>query len=188
MNALFTRLSIGIFCSGLAVACSSSSTPSTGGGSAGDAQTPPTTNKTDVEAWLKTGQYKQWHCEPSPRAGKPPTIHGNARICSNDAIANAASSTAPWPKGSAAVKELYNALTDATPAGYSVYVKTNADSGGGANWYYYEKVADGTYFADGFGSSGDAKQFCVSCHGLAGSDAAHTPTPNGHDYVYTPVK
>jgi len=187
MNGLLTRLAVGIFCGGLAAACSSSSTtPAVG--ATGDAQTPPTTNKTDVEAWIATGQYKKWHCEPAARAGKPPTIHGVARICSNDVIANAATSTAPWPKGSAAVKELYNAVTDTAPSGYSVYVKTSADSGGGANWYYYEKVPTGQYYADGFGSSGDAKQFCVSCHGLAGSDADHTPTPNGHDFVYTPVK
>ena len=41
--------------------------------------------------------------------------------------------------------------------------------------------------ADAFGTSGPAQTICVGCHSAAGSDAAHTPSANGHDEVYTPV-
>jgi mono/diheme cytochrome c family protein len=79
--------------------------------------------------------------------------------------------------------------------GYAVYVKTKADSAGGANWYWYETVPldsaaphDATgLVADGLGDGGPAKDICVSCHGAAGSDAPHTPSVGGRDQVYTPV-
>jgi hypothetical protein len=76
-----------------------------------------------------------------------------------------------------------------------VYVKTSADSNGGANWYWYEIVpsestaphdANGIV-ADGLGNGGPAKDICVACHGAAGSDAMHTPSVGGHDEIYTPV-
>jgi hypothetical protein len=28
---------------------------------------------------------------------------------------------------------------------------------------------------------------CVGCHAAAGKDTTHTPSPGGHDEVYTPV-
>jgi cytochrome c553 len=76
-----------------------------------------------------------------------------------------------------------------------VYLKTEADSAQGANWYWYERVplssaaphdAAGVV-ADGLGSSGPAQTICVACHAAAGTDAAHTPSPGGRDEVYTPV-
>jgi hypothetical protein len=185
MNELFTRLAIGILLGGLA-SCSSSS--SSGPTATGDAQTPPTTNGTDVEAWIKGGAYKSWHCEPAPHAARAPSPHFFDRVCSN-AVINAAASntTAAWPKGAAAVKELFSAATDPAPSGYAVYVKTQDDGAAGANWYWYERVPNGTMYADGFGGSGDAKANCVPCHGSAGADAAHTTSPGGHDFVYTPI-
>ena len=41
--------------------------------------------------------------------------------------------------------------------------------------------------ADGKGGSGPAMSICVGCHAAAGSDAPHSPSPGGHDQVYTPV-
>ena len=85
--------------------------------------------------------------------------------------------------------------TSPTPVGYAVYLKTKADSAGGANWYWYERVpldhpaphdARGVV-ADGVGSAGPPLSICVSCHGAAGSDPAHTPTVGGRDQVYTAV-
>jgi hypothetical protein len=148
-----------------------------------------------VEAWIKTGAYKSWHCESATHASRNPSVHSFNRICSNDAVANNATATAAWPQGAAAVKELYASLTDTTPVGYAVYLKTAADSAAGANWYWYERVpldstaphdANGVV-ADGLGASGPAMSICVGCHSASGSDAAHTPSPNGHDEVYTPV-
>jgi hypothetical protein len=166
-----------------AASCSSSNNPPASSAN----QTPPT-NGADVVTWLATGDYKSWHCEPTVHAARGPSIHGFNRICSNDVIANNATATGPWPEGAAAVKELYTAQTDTKPGGYSVYLKTKADSAAGASWYYYEQLpGQTTTFADGFGTSGNSLMFCVACHGASGSDAAHTPSPNGHDFVYTPV-
>jgi hypothetical protein len=188
----------GVVCLAIACAvgaCSSSSTPAGGGtGTAGDAQTPPQ-GAANVQAWLATGQYKAWASEPAIHASRPPSPHGFDRVYSNAVIASNATSTAVWPAGAAAVKELYAMQTDTTPVGYAVYLKTAADSAGGNNWYFYESVPltsmvphdSNGIVADGLGGSGTANTICVSCHTAAGSDAMHTPTPNGHDFVYTPV-
>jgi hypothetical protein len=162
-------------------------------------QTPPQ-GAANVQAWLAKGYYKQWASEPAIHASRVPSPHGFNRIFSNGAIAGAAASGGPWPEGAAAVKELYNSAADTTPVGYAVYLKTAGDSMAGASWYYYEQVppsvptstlphdANGLV-ADGFGTmnSGPPYTICVSCHAAAGSDTMHTPTPNGHDFVYTPV-
>lgn len=160
-----------------------------------DAQTPPTSGRVDVEKWIADGSYKTWTCEPAVHAARAPSPHGFNRICSNTLISSAATGTGAWPKGSAAVKELYASATDTTPVGYAVYLKTDADSAGGANWYWYERVPqssdaphdDNGVVADGKGGSGAAKTICVGCHTAAGADASHTPSPGGRDQVYTPV-
>lgn len=177
-------------------ACSSSSSTSTPSGPTSltpGAQTPPQ-HGADVEAWLATGAYKSWHCESAPHAGRPPTVHDTTRICSNDA-ASTFSGTGERPIGTAAVKELYDAA-GANIVGYAVYLKTNAASAGGANWYWYERVPltsaaphdSKGIVADGYGGDGTAHSICVGCHSAAGSDALHTPTPGGSDEVYTQVK
>lgn len=149
-----------------------------------------------IEAWLTKGAYKSWQCEPATHESRSPSPHGFNRICSNDAISANADEKGPWPKGAAAVKELYASKDASTPVGYAVYVKTADDSAEGANWYWYERVpkdseaphdASGVV-ADGLGDKGPAASICVGCHIAAGSDEAHTPTANGHDQVYTPVR
>ncbi|HEU4729022.1 MAG TPA: hypothetical protein VFT22_14055 [Kofleriaceae bacterium] len=173
-------------------ACSSDDST---GSTTSDAQTPPTSGRVDVEKWLAEGSYKTWACELAPHKFRDPSPHGFNRICSNDLIAGAATGTGAWPKGAAAVKELYASETDTTPVGYAVYLKTDADSAGGANWYWYERVpltsdaphdANGIV-ADGKGTGGTALSICVGCHAAAGSDTAHTPSIGGRDQVYTPV-
>lgn len=196
---------------GVAAGCGSSSTTTGSGGSTGSttagtggattgtgggasAQTPPE-GADAVEAWLAKGDYKSWSCEAAVHASRDPSPHGFNRICSNDLISANATGTGNWPKGAAAVKELYAAVGDGTPVGYAVYLKKDADSADGANWYWYERVPlDSTaphdakgVVADGTGDSGPAKNICVGCHLAAGSDAAHTPSAGGRDEVYTPV-
>ena len=184
----------------LLAACSSDSNrsaPDAPGGSVGnsDPQTPPTTGRADIEQWLAGGAYKAWACEPAVHASRDPSPHGFNRICSNGVVAAAATGTAAWPKGAAAVKELYASMTATAPVGYAVYLKTDTDSAAGANWYWYERVPlsstaphDGNgVVADGKGGSGTPMSICVNCHGAAGSDGAHTPTSGGRDQVYTPV-
>ena len=68
--------------------------------------------------------------------------------------------------------------------GYAVYLKTEADSAAGANWYWYE-IQGTQVVADGLGTGNQA--LCTGCHNAAGADSAHTPSPGGRDDVYTPV-
>lgn len=163
-------------------------------GPSDDAQTPPQ-GVAAVEAWLKGGAYKKWSCEPSVHASRDPSPHGFNRICSNAMISDNATGSDDWPEGAAAVKELYASASAKTPVGYAVYLKTAADSDGGKNWYWYERVPldstaphdDKGTVADGMGDDGPAKAICVGCHVAAGSDEAHTPTEHGRDQVYTPA-
>lgn len=162
-----------------------------------ETQTPPM-GRTAVEAWLADGAttYKTWASEAAIHEARMPSPHGFNRIYSNDLIKNNASGTGSWPKGAAAVKELYASATATAPIGVAVYLKLEDDSANGANWYWYERVpldseaphdANGVV-ADGTGDAGTAKSICVGCHAGAGSDAMHTPTPGGRDQVYTPVR
>jgi hypothetical protein len=176
-----------------AISCGDDDQPDTAA-DAGTDQTPPRGAKA-IEAWLRTGSYKDWQCEDKTHPSRSPSPHGFNRICSNDVIAEKASADGDWPEGAAAVKELFAAEEDAEPIGYAVYLKVKPDSANGANWYWYERVpldsaaphdAQGVV-ADGLGDTGPAQSICVGCHNAAGSDSAHTPTPGGRDQVYTPV-
>jgi hypothetical protein len=148
-----------------------------------------------IETWLSGGKYKDWQCESDVHESRSPSPHGFNRICSNDVLSAKATDDGDWPKGAAAVKELFASADDAKPVGYAVYLKTNTESAGGDNWYWYERVPndsaaphdDNGVVADGLGNSGPAKSICVGCHAAAGSDMAHTPTTGGRDQVYTPV-
>ncbi len=165
-----------------------------GGEDKGDDQTPPM-GREAIEEWLASGAFKSWAAEPAIHPSRSPSPHGYNRIWANGLIAANASGTADWPAGAAAVKELYADMSDPTPIGVAVYLKLDADSAGGANWYWYERVpadhpaphdANGVV-ADGTGDSGPAKTICVGCHAAAGADPDHTPTAGGRDQVYTPV-
>jgi hypothetical protein len=190
-NLIGTLLAASILAA-TAAACSSStaspaSTGDAGGATdAGDSQTPPI-GASAITAWLASGVYKSWHCESAVHDARSPSPHNVDRVCSNDVIASGATGAGPWPAGAAAVKELYASTTDATPGGYAVYLKTQATSANGANWYYYGALTAGGTVVDGMGSDATVMAQCTSCHLAAGSDAAHTPSPGGRDEVYTPV-
>lgn len=183
-----------------AVACSSDSDATTTpekselgapnpDGEAGDAETPPTTNGADVEAWLKKKHYESWTCETveHPQMGVSP--HGTNRVCVNAVAAAYSASEGERPAGSAAVKELYD--DDAKLVGYAVSVKTKAKSADGGNWYWYERVPldsaaphdDAGVVADGLGSAGAAKSICVGCHAAAGADKTHS-VMGSTDFIY----
>lgn len=80
-----------------------------------------------------------------------------------------------FPKGSAAVKELFGAGGDVV--GLAVSLKIADESGAGEGWYWYEKM-NGSVVADGVG------EFCQDCH--SGANAEHSPV--SRDYVYTQVE
>jgi len=183
---LLLALSIGAL-----TACGSdggSSSPSVT--TAGDAQTPPSSNGSDVEAWLATGKYKAWACEDAPHAQMKVSPHGHNRVCSNDLIVGfAGSGTDERPQGSAAVKELYDDSN--TLVGYAVELKLAATSDSGKNWYWYERLPLDSMaphdskgvVADGRGSGGAALNICVGCHAAAGSDGTHNVNRSS-DFVY----
>lgn len=162
-------------------------TSATDGGREASAQTPPR-GAVALEAWLERGEYESWRCEPTVHASRAPSPHGFNRICSNDLISANAEGSAVWPRGAAAVKELYTSIDADRPAGYAVYLKTEDDSSGGAAWYWFERLPGGSLVADGLGSGAREASICVSCHLGAGSDAARTPSPGARDQVYTPVR
>jgi hypothetical protein len=190
-NWMGTRLAPSILVAAVA-ACSSSnggsgSSADGGESDAGNSQTPPI-GASAVTTWLASGVYKSWHCESAVHTARSPSPHNFDRICSNDVIASNATGTGPWPAGAAAVKELYTSTTATTPGGYAVYLKTEADSANGANWYYYGSLTAGGTPVDGMGTDATVMSACTGCHLAAGSDAAHTPSPGGRDEVYTPVQ
>ncbi|MEP7122179.1 MAG: hypothetical protein ABJE95_14765 [Byssovorax sp.] len=166
---------------------SSASGTSTGSGMiASNAQTPPQGGVMTMKTWLATGDYKKWHCEAAEHASKSPSPHGFNRICSNDKVAGAGA-MGVFPVGAAAVKELWDKMGGAI-IGYAVYVKTEVDSSGGANWYWYEDnptiaAPVGPIVADGFGTTGQPKDICVGCHSHADSMFAAT----ARDFVFTQV-
>jgi hypothetical protein len=180
MNALTTGF-WGLTMTFALAACGGGGGGAGGSGSTGDAQTP-AQGAANVQAWLAKGDYKSWSCESAVHAARPPSPHGFDRVCSNTAISSNASGTGAWPVGAAAVKELYGSLTDTTPGGYAVYLKTADDTtAGGAVWYWYEQPVGATSpLADGLGNS-----ICVACHSSAGGDAG--AFPDSRDLVYTPV-
>jgi len=159
-------------------------------GKPGDTQTPPTTNGSAVEAWLKLGDYERWTCETMEHAQLKVSPHGFNRVCSNDIAASFAGGVDDErPVNTASVKELYDDSSNLV--GYAVAVKVKAASDGGDGWYWYERVplsSDAPHdkegvVADGLGSAGAAKSICVGCHAGAGSDAAHD-VMGSSDFVY----
>jgi hypothetical protein len=161
-------------------------------------QLPPTTQFTDVEAWLAQGAYKAWHCETAVHAARSPSPHGMNRICNNAKITAQAAGKGEYPVGAASVKELYDEA-GANIIGYAVAVHTSA-GGDTSNWYWYERnpslnapaksgsaglVADGMGPNEGVAGTPTA-QVCTGCHTAAGIDAPHNTT-DSHDFVYTHV-
>ena len=140
-----------------------------------------------VATFLASGAYKSWRAEGAVHDARSPSPHGFNRVYSNPEIANAVDGSGAWPVGAAAVKELYASADADSPIGYAYYLKTAADSAGGASWYWYE-TTDGSVVADGLGNAGVPKRVCVGCHAGAGTDAAHTPSVGSRDFVYTPVR
>lgn len=135
-------------------------------------QTPPTSGRAALEAWLSEGHYLAWHCETAEHAARPPGAHGATRICSNDLLHDATGAT--FPAGAASVKELYDSVGGSL-IGYAVAVKEDAESAGGTGWYWYERSRTSVY-ADGPGVA-----ICTGCHGTADTSFA----PTSRDYVFT---
>jgi|SRR5687768_15709761 len=123
-----------------------------------DPQLPPT-NRAALDAWLATGHYKTWRCEPFISTPRPGSAHSRARICSNAALS--AADLSAIPVGAASVKELYDSSDQLR--GYAVSRKLGTSK---ADWYWYEKYGTSTY-ADGINVG-----LCANCH--SGASSEHT--------------
>jgi len=86
-----------------------------------------------LETWLKAGHYKTWRRESGAHASPGPHF-GKVRAYLNPVLFE--SKARQHPKEAAAVKELYG--DGEAVLGWSVAIKTQADSDGGSNWYWYE--------------------------------------------------
>lgn len=154
----------------------------------GDSQTPPTSGRSDIEAWLTAGSYKAWKGETAVHAARSPSPHGQNRIYSNSLLS--ANASGEYPVGSATVKELYDDAGKQI-VGYAVMLHTKAGKAGDS-WYFYERVPQSSaaphdangVVADGNGDQGASMTICVGCHSAAGSDSQHS----GHDFIYTQVR
>jgi len=180
-------------------ACSSDSAEPMPSGSAESDQLPPTTNGTDVEAWLAKGSYLGWHCETTSHSAMKVSPHGTNRVCVNQLIESFTGAvSAERPKNSAAVKELYD--DSMTLVGYAVEVKLADTSEGGKNWYWYERVPlDSPAPHDAKGVVADGKglapetvsdykgKICVACHSGAGADSDLHLVSKSSDFVYDVV-
>ncbi len=121
-----------------------------------------------LEAWLKAGHYKQWRSESKLHDSQGPHF-GKVRAYLNSAAFDSMQSGAKnHPQGTVTVKELYG--QGHTVQGWSVGIKTAADSAAGANWYWYE------IFQNKVVKDGQGILLCRACH-LTGRDYVLTPWP-----------
>ena len=118
--------------------------------------------------WLEAGNYLDWMAESTPHPSAGPHF-GIVRTFLNPTVFRSlAEGQAAHPSGSALVKELYG--TGSEVRGWSVMVKVQDDSAGGAGWYWFERFG-GTTFSSGFGVP-----VCTGCHS-AGNDFVRSPFP-----------
>ncbi len=150
------------------------------------AQLPPVVGADELEAWIATGAYLGWRCEPAPHPAIAPSPHEMNRTCANDLVVPGV--VGQFSTDAAFVKETWGANGAIT--GYAVQRHTRP--GGDADtWFWYRRVAlDDTAFAHdehgvvaiGWPLPGTAAAtVCVACHLEAGIDGFA-----GHDFVFSP--
>jgi len=155
-------------------ACGGDTSGAPGGGNTSceaiSAETVPI-ERTALFRYLSCGAYRSLAAESGAHPSAGP--HGAlVRVRLNAALDRSlADGNAEHPAGSAAIKEIFD--EQSMPAGWSVMVKTEADSDRGRGWYWYETFspADGRAVASGQGAS-----VCTGCHS-AGADFVQTAYP-----------
>src|SRR5580698_3369838 len=104
--------------------------------SAPDPDVPPTRSAA-LAAWIGSGFYKSWTCEPAPHVQVFPSNHGYNRTCNNPILHDDATGTGPFPIDAASVKELYDAC-GVNIIGYAVSKKVSESTSLDSNWYWYQ--------------------------------------------------
>jgi hypothetical protein len=129
------------------------------GASAQSGDVPPTESEALLK-WLQAGSYKTWVKESAPHKSLGPhpaqvITHLNPALDRSLGAKGAA-----HPKGSAAVKELFDA--SGKLSGWAVSVKTSQDSQGGDGWFWYEIL--GTTASGNVVAKANGVPLCVGCH------------------------
>jgi hypothetical protein len=121
--------------------------------------------------YLQSGAYKTFAHESKAHRSQGP--HGDVIVYVNPILESSlkAQNTA-HPAGAAAVKELVDGNNQLI--GWSVSVKTQAESDEGNGWYWYEVYST----TDGSGPLADANgaALCTGCHS-SGRDFVRIPYP-----------
>lgn len=144
-----------------------------------------------LSSWLNMGRYRTWSCQRAPHRAPIPSEHAYTRICLNAQWINALPSQ-PFPVGSAAVKELYDAQLRSI-TGFAVLLKIGPGNTP-ADWYWYQRVPAGSMnpalpvpitpdgvVADGLADrAGNERTICASCHSTAGEVGR-----SGHHFGFT---
>ena len=137
------------------------------------AEEPPPVNGEAIFEWLKAGNYTGWiHESEAHRSVGRHSVNVIAFLNEllNDSLAR--DDGEQHPKGSSAVKELFNEENQLN--GWAVYVKTDSDSKNGSNWYWYEII--GTTPESYVVADGEGVGQCVGCH-APGKDFVLIPYP-----------
>ena len=121
-----------------------------------EAELPPTNGT--VREWLDTQvNYGTWAQESGPHPSSGPHF-GDVLTYVNTCLEQSmAARNESHPVGAASVKEFFGSEGGTEVQGWAVSVKVD-DSGGGDDWYWYERF-QGEIFADARGDS-----LCVNCH------------------------
>ncbi len=158
------------------VAAETVSDGSTDGAADSDADTepdaaliPPPTTGPELRKWLEAGSYRGWVHETTPHLSVG-GHDGNVRAYLDPILVKSLTAGATsYPSGAAAVMELYKTTSDQT-FGWVAWVKTDAQSDGGKNIFWY-------WLLDGVAQvSGNGAANCTACHS-AGVDFLHTSFP-----------
>lgn len=133
----------------------------------------------DVEelfSYLKKGSYKRFVAQessPHPTRGPHTDLGWPVRVFLDPVIdASMAAGNASHPVGSSIVKEMYDDAGELQ--GWAVMVKTQDDSAGGKEWFWYETT--NTIDASEVVAAGNGVQLCQGCH-FIGKDFVLTTYP-----------
>ena len=125
--------------------------------------------------YLQENGYRAFSSETSVHTSSSAGAHGMVRTYVNPTLDESLrDQNAEHPKGSASVKELYDA-EGREVTGWAVMVKTESQSSGGQGWYWYE-VTSATDSSNPV-ADGNGVALCTDCHGVGGADFFLTPYP-----------
>ena len=149
----------------LVTSCSSDPAPNSTG-----SQYP--TDAVTLRAFLEAGKYTSWPHESVAHITDGPH-NVNVRVyLSPELKSSLDAKNREHPKGVAAVKEIFGSAGKDVVIGWTYFVKLEATSAAGGNWYWYE-VQDKS---KGAVSEGKGLSPCKGCH-MSGNDMVQSGYP-----------